>query len=117
MFATGFDHPVLVTHAPGDPRAVYVLEQPGRVIRLENGRRTVFLDIRRDVQYLGEQGLLGLAFDPEVHDQSQVLHRVRRNPVTTRGAVSLGRWAAGALEPDAPPSTTRSVYETTTAET
>jgi glucose/arabinose dehydrogenase len=28
------------------------------------GRRTVFLDIRNRVQYGGEQGLLGLAFDP-----------------------------------------------------
>jgi glucose/arabinose dehydrogenase len=65
VFATGFDHPVLVTHAPGEPRTVYVLEQPGRVIQLANGRRTVVLDIRRDVQYLGEQGLLGLAFDPK----------------------------------------------------
>jgi glucose/arabinose dehydrogenase len=64
VFARGFDHPVLVTYAPGEPRALYVIEQPGRIIRLENGRRTVFLDIRRDVQYLGEQGLLGLAFDP-----------------------------------------------------
>lgn len=64
VFARGFDHPVLVTHAPGEPRALYVLEQPGRVIRFQGGRRTVFLDIRRQVQYLGEQGLLGLAFDP-----------------------------------------------------
>jgi glucose/arabinose dehydrogenase len=64
VFARAFDHPVLVTHAPGEPRAVYVLEQPGRVVRLQDGRRSVFLDIRRDVQYGGEQGLLGLAFDP-----------------------------------------------------
>ncbi len=39
-------------------------EQPGRVIRLRAGRRTVFLDIRNRVEYGGEQGLLGLAFDP-----------------------------------------------------
>ena len=64
VFARGLDHPVLVTFAPGEPRAIYVLEQPGRVIRVQNGRRTVFLDIRKNVQYLGEQGLLGLAFDP-----------------------------------------------------
>ena len=55
---------MLLTHAPGEPRTVYVVEQPGRVIRVRNGRRTVFLDIRDRVAYGGEQGLLGLAFDP-----------------------------------------------------
>jgi glucose/arabinose dehydrogenase len=64
VFAIGFDSPVLVTHAPGEPRAVYVVEQTGRVIRLRSGRRTVLLDIRRNVTFGGEQGLLGLAFHP-----------------------------------------------------
>jgi glucose/arabinose dehydrogenase len=64
VYARGFDAPVLLTHAPGEPRTVYVVEQPGRVIRLRGGRRTVFLDIRDRVVYGGEQGLLGLAFDP-----------------------------------------------------
>jgi glucose/arabinose dehydrogenase len=64
-FAKGFEMPVLLTHAPGEPRTLYVVDEPGRVFRLENGRRTVFLDIRSSVQYRGEQGLLGLAFDPK----------------------------------------------------
>jgi glucose/arabinose dehydrogenase len=64
VFARGLDNPVLLTFAPGEPRTVYVVEQPGRVIRLRGGRRTVFLDVRSDVTYGGEQGLLGLAFDP-----------------------------------------------------
>lgn len=64
VFARGFDAPVLLTHAPGDPRAVYVVEQSGRVVRLQDGRRTVFLDVRNRIEYGGEQGLLGLAFDP-----------------------------------------------------
>ena len=64
VFARGFETPVLLTHAPREPRTVYVVEQPGRVIRLRGGRRTVFLDIRDRVEYGGEQGLLGLAFDP-----------------------------------------------------
>ena len=64
VFARGFDSPVLLTHAPGEPQTVYVVEQPGRVIRMRGGRRTVLLDIRNRVQYGGEQGLLGLAFDP-----------------------------------------------------
>ena len=64
VYARGFDHPVLLTYAPGEPTTTYVLEQPGRVIRLRDGRRSVFLDIRDDVNYGGELGLLGLAFDP-----------------------------------------------------
>jgi glucose/arabinose dehydrogenase len=55
---------VLLTYAPGEPGTVYVVEQSGRVIRLRAGRRTVFLDVRRQVTAGGEQGLLGLAFHP-----------------------------------------------------
>ncbi len=65
LFARQFDAPVLVTHAPGEAQALYVVEQPGRVVRLRAGKRTVFLDVRRDVEYGGEQGLLGLAFHPK----------------------------------------------------
>ena len=64
VFARGLEAPVLLTHAPGDARARYVVEQPGRVLRLRGGRRTLVLDIRRNVEYGGEQGLLGLAFHP-----------------------------------------------------
>ncbi len=34
------------------------------MIRVRGGRRTVFLDVRRQVEFGGEQGLLGLAFHP-----------------------------------------------------
>jgi glucose/arabinose dehydrogenase len=64
VLARGFDNPVLLTYAPGEPGTVYVVEQTGRVIRLRSGRRTVFLDLRSRVDYGGERGLLGLAFDP-----------------------------------------------------
>ena len=65
VFAHGFNAPVLLTHASGDSSAVYVVEQPGRVIRLTRARKgTAFLDIVRDVDYGGERGLLGLAFHP-----------------------------------------------------
>jgi glucose/arabinose dehydrogenase len=64
VYLRGFDAPVLLTHAPGEPKTVYVVEQPGRILRIRGGRRTVFLDIRDEVAYGGEQGLLGLAFDP-----------------------------------------------------
>ena len=65
VYARGFDAPVLLTYAPGEPRTIYVVEQSGRVIRMRSGKRTVFLDVRRQVTYGGEQGLLGLAFHPD----------------------------------------------------
>ena len=42
--AEGFNRPTWVGAAPGDD-ALWVLEQPGRVLRLEGGRRTVALDL------------------------------------------------------------------------
>jgi glucose/arabinose dehydrogenase len=64
VFARGFDAPVLVTSAPGEPRNLYVVEQSGKVIRVRSGRRTTFLDVTRQIDFGGERGLLGLAFDP-----------------------------------------------------
>lgn len=64
VFARGFDSPVLLTYAPGEARTFYVVEQSGKVIRLASGRRTVFLDVTRRIEFGGEQGLLGLAFHP-----------------------------------------------------
>jgi glucose/arabinose dehydrogenase len=62
--ASGFASPLLVTSARQQPNVLYVVEQGGRVLRLANGRRTVFLDLRDTVEAGGERGLLGLAFHP-----------------------------------------------------
>jgi glucose/arabinose dehydrogenase len=60
-----FTSPVLLTHAPGEATRFYVVEQSGRVIRfVRSGKRSVFLDITRNVNFGGERGLLGLAFHP-----------------------------------------------------
>ena len=64
----GLTSPVWVGQAPGEPRRLYVVEQPGRIVVVENGRVRArpFLDIRPLVQTSGnEQGLLGLAFSPQ----------------------------------------------------
>jgi glucose/arabinose dehydrogenase len=63
-----FDHPVYVTGAPGFPKLLFVVEQPGRVAVLSNGRRLshAFLDIRGMVGYdEAERGLLSIAFPPD----------------------------------------------------
>ena len=62
-----FEAPVFVTGAPGYPRLLFVVEQPGRIVVLKNGRRLArpFLDIRGRVTAGGEQGLLSVAFPPD----------------------------------------------------
>jgi len=60
-----FDSPVYATGAPGFPQLLFVVEQPGRIVVLEGGRRAgTFLDLRDLVNYGGERGLLSIAFPP-----------------------------------------------------
>ena len=62
--ATGLDRPTWVGAAPGDPGALWALEQAGRLVRLEGGQRSVALDIAARVGTGTEAGLLGVAFHP-----------------------------------------------------
>lgn len=66
VFARGFDAPVHLASTKSEPRRLYVVEQGGTIRVIERGRRRsgVFLDIRSRVVSGGEQGLLGLVFDP-----------------------------------------------------
>lgn len=60
-----FDRPLFLAQAEGE-RALYVVEQGGRVVRIDSqGRRNTFLDIGGKVSCCGEQGLLSLAFAPD----------------------------------------------------
>jgi len=70
----GYDRPVLVAHAPGGGREIFIVEQSGRIERAtyRNGRWIrlgTFLDLSSLVNDPGqagngERGLLGLAFHP-----------------------------------------------------
>ena len=64
--ASGFSQPIFVTGAKGEPGRLYVVEQGGRIVVLQNGRRRAapFLDLRGTVVAQSEQGLLGFAFHP-----------------------------------------------------
>jgi len=59
-----FDQPVYMAGAPGFPELLFVVEQPGRVMVVKNGHELAkpFLDLRADVGYGGERGLLSIAF-------------------------------------------------------
>ena len=63
--ATGLNRPTWVGAAPGDDGALWVLEQPGRVVRLHGTSRRTLLDLSAEVLTGAEQGLLGIAFHPD----------------------------------------------------
>ena len=68
-----FDRMVYLTHPEGMPGRLYLVLQPGRIMVFDNvsnpSSPTIFLDIRGRVSDRGnEEGLLGLAFDPDYRD-------------------------------------------------
>lgn len=66
-FLRGFNAPVHVAVAPGQPERVYVVEQGGKIVVVENGKKLAqpFLDIASKVTSGGETGLLSIAFHPK----------------------------------------------------
>ncbi len=64
--AVGLEAPVYATSPLADGR-LFVVEQPGRIRVIRDGQlvSSPFLDITDRVLYEGEQGLLGLVFDPD----------------------------------------------------
>lgn len=63
--AGGLNRPTYVGAAPGDEDALWVLEQPGRVVRVTERDRRTLLDLTDRVTLGAEQGLLGIAFHPD----------------------------------------------------
>lgn len=63
LVASGLSQPVFLTAPVGDAR-LFVVEKGGRIQVLDNGVKSVWLDISSQVDTAGERGLLGLAFDP-----------------------------------------------------
>jgi putative heme-binding domain-containing protein len=71
-----FEHPVWFGQFPGEPNAYAVVEhETGRIWRLKKGqdgdRKTLFLDLGRDVIEGGTRGLLGMAFHPEFQENGR----------------------------------------------
>ena len=62
-----FNAPMYLTHAPGAPNFLYVVERAGRIEVMKNGHKLKgsFLDIHGRVTTDGERGLLSMAFDPK----------------------------------------------------
>lgn len=65
--ARGFEAPTYVATTPSEPKRLYVVEQVGRIVLVQSGKRRPqpFLDIRSRVGAdSSEQGLLSMAFHP-----------------------------------------------------
>ena len=90
--AGGFDQPVFVTSANDGTQRLFVVESPGRirVSTLGKVQATPYLDIRSRVLSGGEQGLLGLAFDPQFPET----HRLWVAYTIGGGALRVSRFTA-----------------------
>jgi glucose/arabinose dehydrogenase len=67
--AAGLTQPLFVTSPPGDVNHLFIVEQTGQILMLNLGTgklsKTLFFNIQGMLTSTsGEQGLLGMAFDP-----------------------------------------------------
>lgn len=66
--ASGLNQPLFVTAPPGDTTRLFIVQKTGqvRILNLRNGKIKAkpFLNIQSRLAASGEQGLLGMAFDP-----------------------------------------------------
>jgi len=86
IISGGLRHPLYVTHAGDGSGRLFVVEQPGRIRIVQQGRMlgTPFLDLTEEVRYGGEQGLLGLAFHPSYKTNGRfVVNYTRRSDGAT----------------------------------
>lgn len=62
---TGLRQPIWAGAAPGEPERLYVAEKGGKLFAVEGGQRRLLVDLAPNLTTAGnEQGLLGIAFDP-----------------------------------------------------
>ena len=87
LSARGFKKPLQITFSSGDPQAMYIVEQGGRIYRLNRNRRRLFADLSKSINSgSGEEGLLGLAFPPNYDPRSShcyVNYTAQRRPAYT----------------------------------
>ena len=100
----GLSFPVFLTAPPGDTTRLFVVEKGGLikvVDRATNALIGTFLDITSLVSKGGEQGLLGLAFDP----QYATNRRFYVSYTDLNGASVVARYLRDQIDPDLAVST------------
>ena len=101
--ATGFNRPTWVGGAPGDPDALWVLEQPGRLVRVRGEHRRTRLDLTDRVLVGAEQGLLGVAFHPDFATNERLFaHWSDKRGDTRVGEFRDGKFVRELLRVDQP---------------
>jgi glucose/arabinose dehydrogenase len=104
LVADGFSRPVAVRNAGDGSRRLFVVEQDGRILVVENGtvRTEPFLDIVSQVQSGGnEQGLLGLAFHPDFEENGFFFVDYTFNPAGSGPDVTrVSRFTVSAGDPN-----------------
>jgi cysteine-rich repeat protein len=101
------DRPVHVATPPLDPNRLFIVEQPGRIMILENGemRDEPFLDISHQVGCCGERGLFSIAFHPDYAENG----RFFVDYTSLQGHTVIARYERGADEVRADPASGRTL--------
>ncbi len=111
-----FDQPVYVTAPPitgggSDTGDLFVVEQPGKVVVVRDGKilPKLFLDISDQVSCCGEQGLLSIAFDP-AYNANPPSPYVYADFINTAGDTRVVRYTVpNRSSPQADPSSARTL--------
>ena len=114
--ATGLNSPVYVTDAGDGSGRLFIVEQAGRILILQNGviLPTPFLDIRSLVASGGERGLLSVAFHPQYKTNGIFVVNYTRessNPADD-GDTVIARYTASPPTTDRPDPASRTVLLT-----
>ena len=98
--ATGLGQPLFVTAPPGDATHLLVVEKTGLIKVLDPATGqilpTPFLDVSSQILTAGEQGLLGLAFDPNFAQNGYVYV----NLINLSGDTEIRRYQVSASNPN-----------------
>ncbi len=104
LVADGFSRPVAVRHAGDGSQRLFVVEQDGRIVIVENGtvRDEPFLDIVPQVESgSNEQGLLGLAFHPDYEQNGFFFVNYTHDPAGSGPDVTrISRFSVSAEDPN-----------------
>ena len=101
LVASGLSQPLFVTAPPGDTTHIYIVEQTGRILVLDfqTNQLTTFFTVPGLVSS-GEQGLLGLAFDPNYATNSKFyLNFTVPGGAFGNGVTHISQFDAQALAP------------------
>jgi glucose/arabinose dehydrogenase len=107
--ATGFSAPVYLSAPPGDSNRVFVVEQAGQIVVIQNGQKlgTPLLDITSRVLYGGEQGLLSVAFHPQfATNHFFYVDYTRRNAAADTTYTMIERYTVSAADSNVADSAT-----------